>query len=122
MFDRQSRKDRRQAIHHRVRSGVRGTAERPRLAFFKSASHVYAQVIDDDAGSTLVEASTVSKSLRGKVPRKGNLAAAKAVGEAVAEAALAKKIDKVVFDRGGFLYHGAVKALADGARAKGLKF
>ena len=122
MRNRLDRKSNRRAVHERIRDKVRGTAARPRLAFYKSASHVYAQVIDDDSGRTLVAASTLSKSLQGKAPRKGNLAAAKAVGEAVAAAALEKSIDKVVFDRGGYLYHGAVKALADAARARGLKF
>jgi large subunit ribosomal protein L18 len=122
MFQRESRKDRRVAIHARIRHKIRGTAERPRLAFYKSENHVYAQIIDDEAGRTLASASTVSKSLKGKVQRKGNVAAAKAIGEAIAAAALDCKIDRVVFDRGGLLYHGAVKALADAARAKGLKF
>ena len=118
----ESKKLRRSAIHQRIRSRLRGTAERPRLSFYKSSAHVYAQLIDDDSGRTLAAASTVSKSLKGKVPRKANMAAAKAIGEAIAAAALARKIEIVVFDRGGFLYHGAVKALADAARAKGLKF
>ena len=122
MFRRESKRERRRAIHDRIRSRLRGTAERPRIAFFKSASHVYAQLIDDEAGRTLLSASTLATSLKGKVPRKGNVAAAKAVGEALAELALARKIGSVVFDRGGFLYHGAAKAFADAARAKGLKF
>lgn len=116
------KKGKRRAVHDRIRETVRGTAERPRLAIFRSAGHIYAQVIDDDKGHTLVAASTLSKTLQGRVPRKGNVAAAKAVGEAIADLALQSKIEKVVFDRGGFLYHGAVKALADAARAKGLKF
>jgi large subunit ribosomal protein L18 len=122
MFNRTSQSERRHAIHDRVRSKVRGTAERPRLAFYKSDRHVYAQLIDDEAGRTLVSASTVAKALRGRVPKSGNVAAAKAVGEALAELALSKNIDRAVFDRGGFLYRGAAKALAEAARSKGLKF
>lgn len=116
------RKESRKAVHARVRRKVRGSAERPRLSFFKSSLHVYGQLIDDDAGRTLVAASTLSKSLRGKVPKSGNVAAAKAIGERIAEMALAKNITQAVFDRGGFLYHGAAKAFAEAARAKGLKF
>jgi large subunit ribosomal protein L18 len=122
MFNRESRKIRRKAIHGRIRLKLAGTAERPRLAFFKSANHVYAQIIDDQAGRTLVSASTLSKTLRGKVPKSGSVAAAKAIGEAIAELAREKKIENVVFDRSGFLYQGAAKALADAARSKGLKF
>ena len=122
MFNRESRSERRGSIHQRIRARIRGTAERPRLTFFRSGSHIYAQIVDDETGRTLCAASTLSKSLQGKVPRKGNVAAAKAVGEAIAEFAREKKIENVVFDRGGFLYHGSVKALADAARAKGLKF
>src|SRR5436190_8251991 len=104
MFNRESRKLRRKAIHSRIRSKVAGTAERPRLAFFKSANHVYAQLIDDEKGHTLASASTRSKSLRGKVPKGGSVAAAKAIGEAIAELAREHKIEAVVFDRSGFLY------------------
>ncbi len=106
-------------IHERIRHKVRGTAERPRLAVFRSLHHVYAQVIDDLGGRTLVSASTVEKGLRSKG---GNVAAAKAIGKAVAERAKEKGIGKVVFDRGGYLYHGRVKALADAAREAGLEF
>ena len=106
-------------IHQRIRRRVRGTAERPRLAVFRSVSHIYAQVIDDAQGRTLVSASSVEKSLR---TNGGNVAAAKAIGQAVAERAKEKGIAKVVFDRGGYLYHGRVKALADAARAAGLEF
>ena len=95
----------------RIRSRVAGTAKRPRLAVFRSNKYVYAQVIDDVAGKTLVSVSNLKEKL-----------AAKAVGEAIAKAALAKKINQVVFDRGGYLYTGQVKALADGARAGGLQF
>ena len=122
MINRPGRQKKRNAVHRRIRKRIKGTAERPRLAFFKSARHVYAQLVDDDAGRTLVSASTLHKSLKGKVARSGNVAAAKAVGELFAEQALQKKITTAVFDRGGFLYHGAVKAFADAAREKGLKF
>lgn len=122
MARQRSRKQSRAAVHGRIRRKVKGTAERPRVAFFKSARHVYAQLIDDDNGHTVVAASTVSKDLRGKVPASGNVAAAKALGEALAERALERKIEQVVFDRGGFLYHGAAKAFADAAREKGLRF
>jgi large subunit ribosomal protein L18 len=122
MFNRESRRTRRQTAHARIRTRVHGTAERPRLAVFKSGRHVYVQLIDDDRGQTLASASTVAKATRGDIPTKGNIAAAKAVGEAIADVALKQSITNVVFDRGGFVYHGAVKALAEAARAKGLKF
>jgi large subunit ribosomal protein L18 len=109
----------RERIHQRIRRKVRGTAERPRLAVFRSVAHIYAQVIDDSQGRTLVAASSVEKS--GKT-NGGNVAAAKAIGKAVAERAREKGIRQVVFDRGGYLYHGRVKALADAARAAGLEF
>lgn len=115
------RRERRQGVHTRVRKKVRGTAERPRLAFFKSSRHIYGQLIDDDSGKTLAAASSVSKTLRGSVPKSANIEAAKAVGAALAEQAAANDIQQAVFDRGGFLYHGAVKAFADAAREKGLK-
>ena len=103
----------------RVRAKIFGTAERPRLAVFRSAKHIYAQIIDDVAGVTLASASSMDKGFEGSG---GNKEAAKKVGLAVAEKAKAKKIDEVVFDRGGFVYHGRVKELADGAREGGLKF
>ncbi|MBI5494364.1 MAG: 50S ribosomal protein L18 [Deltaproteobacteria bacterium] len=103
-----------------IRKRVRGTTERPRLAVFKSARHIYAQVIDDTSGRTLVAASTLDKELRGKKMKK--MEAAKAVGALVAERSKAKNLGAVVFDRNGFLYHGRVKSLADGAREKGLSF
>lgn len=103
----------------RVRRKVRGTSDRPRLSVFRSAQHIYAQVINDIDGTTLVAASTLDKSLDLNV--KGNVAAAKAVGTAVAEKALQKNITNVVFDRNGFLYQGRVQALADAAREAGLK-
>jgi len=108
----------RKVRHLRIRARVIGTAERPRLAVFRSLNHIYAQVIDDKRGQTIVSASSTEKDLRGNSG--GNLDAARRIGQAIAERALAKGIDQVVFDRGGYLYHGRVKALADAARAAGL--
>ena len=107
----------RQKKHWRTRTKIKGTAERPRLAVFRSTQHIYAQIIDDTVGNTLVSASTLDVKVDGT-----KTDAAKAVGEAVAKKALEKGIDKVVFDRGGNLYHGRIKALADGAREAGLDF
>jgi large subunit ribosomal protein L18 len=103
-----------------IRKRLRGTTERPRLAVFRSARHIYAQIIDDTTGRTLVAASTLDKELRGKKMKK--LDQAKAVGALVAERGKAKQLGLVVFDRSGFLYHGRIKAVADGAREKGLTF
>ena len=108
----------REAIHHRIRRKVKGNTDRPRLAIYRSLNHIYAQVIDDRQGQTLVSASTTEKDLRGNTG--GNLEAARRIGTAIAERALAKGIEQVVFDRGGYLYHGRVKALTDAARAAGL--
>jgi len=108
----------RSAIHARIRRKVRGETERPRLAIHRSLNHIYAQVIDDRLGQTLVSASTTEKDLRGN--RGGNLDAARRVGQVIAERALARGIEQVVFDRGGYLYHGRIKALTDAARAAGL--
>ncbi|MDR3739551.1 MAG: 50S ribosomal protein L18 [Terracidiphilus sp.] len=108
----------RQRIHKRIREKVTGTAARPRLSVFRSLNNIYAQVIDDEQGVTLVSAS----SLAAKLKTGGNVAAAKEIGKKVAEEAAAKGIKKVVFDRGGFLYHGRIKALADAAREAGLEF
>ena len=105
--------------HNRVRGKISGTAERPRLSVFRSENNIYAQIIDDVAGVTLVSASTVEKSFEGNG---GNCDAAKKIGAAIAERALQKGIEEVVFDRGGYIYHGRVKALAEGAREGGLKF
>ena len=99
-----------------------GTAQRPRLSVHFSGKHVYAQVIDDNSGRTLAAASTAERSFLGKEKAAANKTTAEQVGKAIAERSLAKKLDRVVFDRGGFLYHGKVKALADAARAGGLKF
>jgi large subunit ribosomal protein L18 len=117
-----TRKAARQRVHQRIRKKVAGTAERPRLAIHFSGKHVYAQVVDDDAGRTLAAASTTERSLLGKNKAAANRATAATIGKAIAERSLAKKIDNVVFDRGGFLYHGKVKVLADAAREGGLKF
>lgn len=106
----------------RVRAKISGTAERPRLSIFRSSKHIYAQVIDDLAGTTLAAASTLDKDLAGQLESTSNADAAKAVGVLVGKKALAKGISKVVFDRGGYNYHGRVAALADGAREAGLEF
>jgi len=108
----------RAAIHKRIRRKVKGSGERPRLAIYRSLSHIYAQVIDDQTGQTLVSAATTEKELREKTG--GNVDAARRVGKTIAERALAKGIEEVVFDRGGYLYHGRVKALTDAAREAGL--
>ncbi len=107
----------------RVRKKIEGNSEMPRLSVFKSAKHIYAQIIDDTSGCTLAAASTVSKELRLKAKGiSGNIKGSVLVGEAIAQQGLGKGVKKVVFDRNGFLYHGRVKALADAAREKGLKF
>ena len=108
----------REAIHKRIRRKVRGSGERPRLAVYRSLNHIYAQVVDDQLGQTIVSASTTEKDLRGSTG--GNLDAARRVGKTIAERALAKGIESVVFDRGGYLYHGRIKALTDAAREAGL--
>jgi large subunit ribosomal protein L18 len=108
----------RNAVHRRIRNKVRGSTERPRLAIYRSLSHIYAQVIDDEQGRTLCSASTTEKDLRGATG--GNVEAAERVGRVIAERAQAAGISRVVFDRGGYLYHGRVKALTDAARNAGL--
>jgi large subunit ribosomal protein L18 len=108
----------REAIHRRIRRKVRGNGERPRLAVYRSLNHIYAQVVDDQLGKTIVSASTTEKDLRGSTG--GNIEAAQRIGKAIAERALEKGIESVVFDRGGYLYHGRIKALTDAARAAGL--
>lgn len=117
-----NRKIIRDRIHKRIRKKVTGTAARPRLCVHFSGKHVYAQVVDDDAGKTLIAAATTEKAVLGKNKSASNRASAEVVGKTIAERAKAKKIDNVVFDRGGFIYHGKVKALADAAREGGLKF
>jgi large subunit ribosomal protein L18 len=115
-----SKNDVRVRIHQRIRLKVRGNQERPRLAVFRSLKHIYAQVIDDRKGHTLAEASSGGK--KSSVGNGGNLAGAKQVGKLIAERAQSKGVKKVVFDRGGYLYHGRIKALADAAREAGLEF
>ena len=106
----------------RVRKKVQGTEERPRLTVYRSLRHIYAQVINDVTGRTLAAASTLSKELQGQLKVTGNIEAAQAVGELVAQKALKRGVKKVVFDRNGFLYHGRIKTLAEAARQKGLEF
>lgn len=114
---------RRKRAHQRLRQRLAGTSERPRLSVFKSSRYVYAQVINDLTGQTLVAAASLEPTLKARIGGgAATKAAAKAVGEAVAERALAKGIQQVVFDRGGYVYHGRVKELAEAARAKGLQF
>jgi len=108
----------RRAVHTRIRRRVRGSQERPRLAIFRSLNHIYAQVIDDERAVTIASASTVEKDLRGTSG--GNIEAAARVGRAIAERAIAAGVEQVVFDRGGFRFHGRIKALTDAARAAGL--
>jgi large subunit ribosomal protein L18 len=118
MITKTQKNQKRLRIHDRIRKKLQGTSERPRLSVYRSTAHIYAQIIDDLKGETLVAASTAeAKSKTG-----GNLASAKEIGKQVVEKAKAKGIEKVVFDRGGYLYHGRVKALADAAREAGLKF
>jgi large subunit ribosomal protein L18 len=107
---------------HRVRKKISGTPERPRLSVFRSSQHIYAQVIDDESGKTLAAASTLAKDVRDGLAEANKTDAAKKVGQAIAKACLAKGLKKVVFDRGGYMYHGRVSALADAAREAGLEF
>jgi large subunit ribosomal protein L18 len=122
MFNRVDRNENRKRRHQRVRKKARGTAECPRLNVFRSNMHIYAQIVDDQRGVTLVAASSMDPELKGELGYGGNVEAARRVGELIARKALDKGIKDVVFDRGGYLYHGRVKALADGARKQGLKF
>lgn len=122
MITKENRNKSRLRRHLRVRKKIVGSAERPRLNVFRSGKHIYAQIIDDLKGVTLVSASTVDKQLRGEITNGGNVEAARKVGEAIAKRAQQNGITKVVFDRGGYLYHGRVKALADAAREAGLEF
>jgi large subunit ribosomal protein L18 len=117
--------DRRRRIALRQRKRIAGTSERPRLNVFRSVEHIYAQVIDDRSGQTIVAASSVDASLKAKFDkgvRGGNLKGAEAIGKAIAERSIEKGIKRVVFDRGGFLYHGRIRAVADAARKAGLEF
>src|ERR1700742_4227738 len=118
MIPQRQRNEIRQRVHSRIRRKMQGTAERPRLNVYRSLNHIYAQVIDDLKGETIVSASTLAN----KIATGGNVAAAKEVGKLVAEQAISKGVKKVVFDRGGYLYHGRIKALADAAREAGLEF
>lgn len=113
-----SRAEIRRGVHSRIRKKVRGTEARPRLAVYRSLNHIYAQIIDDDNGKTLAAASTAEKELRGTTG--GNIEAAERIGQAIAERAIAAGVSRVVFDRGGYLYHGRVKALLDASRKAGL--
>jgi large subunit ribosomal protein L18 len=117
-----SRNAHRQRVHLRVRTRVAGSPERPRLCVYRSLNHIYAQVIDDGTGRTLAAASSLDKETRKQLKGGGNVAAAKVVGKEIAGRARAAGIEHVVFDRGGYMYHGRIKALADAAREAGLKF
>ncbi len=123
MLTKTGKNEKRGYVHERIRKKLQGTSDRPRLNVYRSVNHIYAQVIDDLAGKTLVSAST-AEGKKAQGPRKtgGNVASAKDVGKAIAERAKAKGVTKVVFDRGGYLYHGRVKALANAAREAGLQF
>ena len=120
MFKHKDKKEHRQKRHLRVRAKLSGTAERPRLAVYRSEKHIYAQLIDDTKGITLVSASTVDREMRESTEKPWNVEAASQVGKLLAKKALEKGISSVVFDRGGFNFHGRVKSLADGAREGGL--
>jgi large subunit ribosomal protein L18 len=123
MFAKNSKDQTRKKVHSRIRKKLAGTTERPRLNVYRSVNHIYAQVIDDAKGVTLVSATSVKKVEKGdKRPTGGNVGSAKEVGKLIAERAKDKGIKKVVFDRGGYLYHGRIKALADAAREAGLEF
>jgi large subunit ribosomal protein L18 len=122
MIPNTSKDQTRRRIHQRLRNRLEGSQERPRLNVYRSLNHIYAQVIDDGTGVTLVSASTVQGRKKGEKRTGGNVASAKEVGKAIAQRAQEKGIKKVVFDRGGYLYHGRIKALADAAREAGLEF
>lgn len=122
MFKQVNRKAENKKRHLRVRSRISGTSERPRLTVYRSLSNIYAQIIDDTKGVTLVSASTLQDGLKDQIEKGGNVEAAKAVGRTLAEKAIDKGIKQVVFDRGGHIYHGRIKALADAAREAGLEF
>ena len=122
MIKKPSRQTTRKKRHYRLRNNISGTSDRPRLNVFRSNSHMYAQIIDDIKGHTLVAASTKDKTVSGSLKNTSDAEAAKAVGAAIAKRAKESGIEKVVFDRGGYLYHGRVKALAEAARENGLQF
>ncbi len=120
-----TKEDRRDRIKLRLRKRIAGTKERPRLTVYRSQAHIYAQAVDDEAGRTLVSASSLEPSIKGAMAeqaRGGNLGGAKAIGKTIAERLIAKGITQVVFDRNGFLYHGRIRAIAEAAREAGLKF
>lgn len=122
MITKPDRKKMRQKKHLRIRKHIVGTAERPRLSVFRSLKHIYAQIIDDSKGITLLSASTLEAPLKTELDNPGNIEAARKVGQIIGKKAVEKGLKQVVFDRGGNLYHGRVKALADGAREAGLEF
>ncbi len=122
MINKPSRAAARNKRHYRIRNKVNGTAQTPRLAVFRSNKHMYAQLIDDVAGNTIAAASTLESDIASKIEFTSTIEGAKAVGEAIAKKALEKGITEVVFDRGGYIYHGKVQALADAAREAGLQF
>ena len=122
MVSKKSRSEVRLKKHRRLRNHLSGTAERPRLAVFRSNQHIYAQIIDDTVGNTLVSASTLQKDVKAELEKTSNVEAAAYVGTVIAKKALEKGITTVVFDRGGYIFHGKVKALADAAREAGLEF
>ncbi len=122
MVNKKSRSEVRRNKHRRIRNHLSGTAECPRLAVFRSNNHMYAQIIDDTVGNTLVSASTLEKDVKANLEKTNNVAAAAYLGKVIAERAAGKGIKDVVFDRGGFIYHGKVQALADAAREAGLNF
>ena len=122
MINKESRSKIRAKKHLRIRNRFSGTAERPRLAVFRSNNHMYAQIIDDTVGNTLVSASTVQKEVKAELEKTNNVDAAAYLGKVIAKKALDKGITTVVFDRGGFIYQGKIKALADAAREAGLEF
>ena len=122
MVNKKSRAVVRNDKHKRIRNNISGTASKPRLAVFRSNNHMYAQIIDDTVGNTLVAASTLEKDVKAALEKTNDVAAAAYVGKVIAEKAKAKGINTVVFDRGGFIYQGKVKALADAAREAGLEF
>ena len=122
MVSKKSRSEVRVNKHRKLRNHISGTAERPRLAVFRSNNHMYAQIIDDTVGNTLVAASTMEKSVKAELEKTNNVDAAAYLGQVIAEKALDKGIKTVVFDRGGFIYQGKIQALADAAREAGLEF
>ena len=122
MINKPSRAAARVKRHYRIRNKVSGTAQQPRLAVFRSNQHIYAQIIDDVAGNTIVAASTLEADIASKLEHTSTVEAAKVVGEAIAKRAMDKGITEVVFDRGGYIYHGKIQALAEAAREAGLQF